>query len=158
MKPGSTPSWGAIQYPRRWSGNFPSKLVVAGSNPAGGANMKNLSIELEQIKAHAQRITAARKTNVVDVREAFGFMPVDVQWVVIHQADGAYLEVLSFHKNEAIARKNLREIEDRKAENFMMTIELDNGSTIERTCSWDGYFESLDYARCESFVVSGGGA
>jgi hypothetical protein len=71
-----------------------------------------------------------------------------------HQADGAYLEVLSFHKNEAVARKNLREIEGRKAENFVMTIELDNGNKIERVCSWDGYFESLDYARCESFVVT----
>jgi hypothetical protein len=39
----------------------------------------------DQVKAQAMRVSASsRNSVVVDVRKSFGFMPVDIQGVVIH--------------------------------------------------------------------------
>ena len=39
----------------------------------------------DQVKAQAMRVSASsRNPVVVDVRKSFGFMPVDIQGVVIH--------------------------------------------------------------------------
>jgi hypothetical protein len=75
-----------------------------------------------------------------------------------HRADGEYLEVISFHKNGTIAHKNCAHLSSRKnrgsaGNDFQMTIEYDSGAKVQRHCPWDGYFESLDYVRVESFIV-----
>lgn len=65
--------------------------------------------------------------------------------------DGAYLEVISFHKSKEIAEKNLAAMSSHAG--GQMTIHFDGGGVVGRYCPWDGYFESLDYARCELFIV-----
>jgi hypothetical protein len=69
--------------------------------------------------------------------------------------EGAYLEVLSFHKNREIAERNLAAAEGRtRRDRSQLVLEFDSGGKVERYCPWDGYFESLDYARLEEHVVS----
>lgn len=70
-----------------------------------------------------------------------------------HRADGEYLEVLSFHKNSAIAYKNKESADGPRKDRHEMTIEFDNGKKIKRYCPWDGYFESLNYVSVESCTV-----
>lgn len=70
-----------------------------------------------------------------------------------HRADGEYLEVLSFHKNSAIAYKNKASAEGPRKDRHDMTIEFDSGAKVQRYCPWDGYFESLDSVSVESFIV-----
>lgn len=74
-----------------------------------------------------------------------------------HRAEGAYLEVLSFHKNGALAHQNAARARDRKGreEAYTMTIVYDSGAQVSRHCPWDGYFESLDYIQVDSFPVTG---
>lgn len=88
----------------------------------------------------------------------FSVQAGDTVWVVyavystadtFHHHTGAYLEVLSFHKNESKARRNAQ-----AAHNTPLKIEFDNEKVLERHCPWDGYFESLDYVDVKSFVVS----
>jgi hypothetical protein len=69
---------------------------------------------------------------------------------------GAYLEVLSFHKNGTLAHQNVASVQGRKKADgaYTMTIVYDSGARVSRYCPWDGYFESLDYVRAESFVVT----
>jgi len=70
--------------------------------------------------------------------------------------DGAYLEVLSFHKDLEVAKRNEASVNHghrNNDERYVMTIEFDSGAKVERYCPWDGYFESLDYVRVESFRV-----
>ena len=74
-----------------------------------------------------------------------------------HHASGAYLEVLSFHKNGDLAHQNAsgaRERSNRESA-YTMTITYDSGAQVSRHCPWDGYFESLDYIQVDSFVVTG---
>lgn len=71
--------------------------------------------------------------------------------------EGAYLEFISAHKNYEVAQRNLREVEKGKheRESYSMVIEFDSGAKVSRHCPWDGYFESLDYVRLETFTVQG---
>lgn len=72
-----------------------------------------------------------------------------------HRGDGAYLEVISFHKNGTLAHKNAANVKARLGndDKYAMTIEFDNGKKVTRHCPWDGYFESLDYVQVDSFTV-----
>lgn len=75
-----------------------------------------------------------------------------------HREDDAYLEVISFHKDNDVANRNVVQLQnrpDRGSENhsYVMHVAYDSGMLIPRHCPWDGYFESLDYVKYESFVV-----
>ena len=69
--------------------------------------------------------------------------------------DGAYLEVLSFHKKSEVAFKNLAAVESYMGSSEL-AIEFDNGEILKRQVSWDGYFESLDFARVGTYKVTAG--
>ena len=71
--------------------------------------------------------------------------------------DGYSLEFLSVHKNYEVAQRNLASVEGRSRANsqYTMTLEFDSGGKVERHCPWDGFLESLDYVRLETFVVQG---
>ncbi len=73
-----------------------------------------------------------------------------------HRADGEYLEVISFHKSEVTAARNVAALNVRRGRDsdFKMVVEYDSGAKVERHCPWDGYFESLDYVTCSAFTVS----
>lgn len=65
---------------------------------------------------------------------------------------GYSLEVLSFHKDAALAKKNLDAVAGARS-SHMMEIETDSGGKFERYCPWDGYFESLDSIEVGSYIV-----
>lgn len=66
---------------------------------------------------------------------------------------GAYLEVLSFNRDGERAERNKAAAEGGHISGTL-TIEFDAGGMVERGCPWDGYFESLDYVRCEAYALS----
>lgn len=72
-----------------------------------------------------------------------------------HRAEGEYLEIISFHKNAAIAERNIAALSVHRGRDsdFKMLVEYDSGAKVERHCSWVGYFESLDYVTCSAFIV-----
>lgn len=63
---------------------------------------------------------------------------------------GAYLEVLSFNKDAAMAARNCASA---KANQGELTIEFDSGGVVRRQRPWDGYFESLDYVHHGAYRV-----
>lgn len=68
-----------------------------------------------------------------------------------HDSD-ARLEFISVHKDKAIAERNLAAIESSQTP---LEIHQDNGQAISMGyVPWEGYFESLSYARCEEFVLA----
>lgn len=67
--------------------------------------------------------------------------------------EGACLELVSLHKIEEIALRNVKAIEKGCKESGSLMIELDNGEKVPRYCPWDGYFEVLDSVEVRGFVV-----
>lgn len=65
---------------------------------------------------------------------------------------GGEIELVSLHKNEALAKENCENLKGKKTD-YTMTIKLDSGGEIKRTCYWDGYFESLDSITCMELLV-----
>lgn len=71
---------------------------------------------------------------------------------------GANLEVVAFYKTAEKAHTAAAAISKRKRDreqDFKMSVELGSGGVVKLYCQWDGYFESLDYVRVESFAVGG---
>lgn len=71
-----------------------------------------------------------------------------------HREEGKCLEVISFHKNSALAHENAERVRTGPRSDGKIEIEFDSGAKVKRYCNWDGYFESIDNVHVESFVVS----
>lgn len=71
--------------------------------------------------------------------------------------EGARIDFITVHREEAIARANAEMLV--KATNrdhgygYKVRLLLDNNTILPYTVPWLGYFESLDYVRCEPFKV-----
>lgn len=61
-------------------------------------------------------------------------------------ANAAHLDVPMVNKNAEVAYRNLKALEavEKKADSANVTLEFDDGSTMEYYVPWLGYFESLD--------------
>ena len=92
----------------------------------------------------------------------------DVVWLVyavwsdgdsFGRDDGARIDFISVHRSELIARENadrLLDVDSDTEWGHRVPLELDDHTILDYTVPWLGYFESLDYVRCERFVVAAG--
>jgi hypothetical protein len=91
----------------------------------------------------------------------------DVVWLVyavwsdgdsFGRDDGARIEFITVHRDEVIARANalvLSDVDEDAGYGQRVMLRLDDGTEMPYTIPWLGYFERLDYVRCERFVVGG---
>jgi hypothetical protein len=70
--------------------------------------------------------------------------------------DGARIDFISVHRSELIAQENVDRLIGVGSDTgygHQVPLELDDHTILLYTVPWLGYFESLDYVRCEGFVV-----